>query len=43
MVAFLVVCIILGLWAPPKAKLGVLVLVLAVALVAFFWLSPHRM
>ena len=43
MIVFLIICICLGLWAPPKKKLAGVVLALAAALVVFFLLSPHRM
>lgn len=43
MLLFLFLCIILGLWSPVKARLGYLVAILAVLLVAFFLLAPTRM
>ena len=38
---FLVLCLILGMWVKPRARLGVsLVAVAAFLLVTFFWLFP---
>jgi hypothetical protein len=42
MIFFLLACILLGLWVPPKVRLQWVVLVLAILLVAFFILAPHR-
>lgn len=43
MLIFLGLCLIAGLWAPPKLRLGRIIAVAAVLMVLFFWLFPHRM
>jgi hypothetical protein len=43
MVAFLFICMVLGVWSKPKAKMAPVVLVLAVLMVVAFFVSPHRM
>ena len=43
MMAFLVVCIVLGLYTPRRARLGVVVVTLAVGMVLFFFLKPQHM
>lgn len=43
MLAFLVLCVLLGLWSPPKAKRSWIVVVLAVIMVAFFYVSSSHM
>lgn len=43
MIVFLFICLVLGVWSKPKARLGPIVLVLAVLLVVVFYVSPHRM
>ena len=43
MLVFLVLCVVLGLWSPPKAKRGWIVAVLAVIMVAYFFVSPSHM
>lgn len=43
MILYLLICVILGLWLPPKAKAGYIVAVLAVLLVAFFLIAPRHM
>lgn len=43
MLIFLGLCLIAGLWAPPKLRFGGLIVVGAVLMVLVFWLFPHRM
>lgn len=43
MLAFLGLCIVAGLWAPPKLKLGHAVAIGAVLMILFFLLTPHRL
>lgn len=43
MLLFLVLCLIIGLWSPTKAKRGWVVGVLAVTLIVFFLVLPYRM
>jgi hypothetical protein len=40
---YLVLCLIVGLWAPRKQKTPAVVVTLAVALVLFFTLSSSRL
>ena len=43
LLAFLGLCLAVGLWVPPKQKLGGLIAGGAVLLVLFFLISPHQM
>lgn len=43
MALFLILCLIVGLWSPTRAKRGWIVGVLAVVLVLFFLVSPSHM
>ncbi len=43
MILFLVLCVVLGLWSPPKARRSWIVAALAVLLVLFFFISPSHM
>lgn len=43
MLAFLLISIVVGLWAPPKKAFTGLIVVLAVLLVLFFMVSPSKM
>jgi hypothetical protein len=43
MMAFLVACALVGLWAPGHSKRGRLILALTAALVIFFFLYPDKL
>lgn len=43
MLGFIFICILLGLWAPARRQARWLIPTLAVLMVVFFWLTPHRM
>lgn len=43
MLAFLALCIIAGLWAPAKSKLGGVIAAAAVLLVLVFLFLPNRL
>lgn len=43
MLVFLSLCLVVGLWAPPKLKLGGMVTVGAVVMILYFLLAPHQL
>jgi biotin transporter BioY len=43
MLAFLLVCAVIGLWAPAHTKRGRLIFALAAALVIFFFIYPDKL
>jgi hypothetical protein len=44
MLAFMVVCLILGLWVKPRVRYGIAIIALfAFLLVLYFWLRPQQL
>jgi hypothetical protein len=44
MLAFMAICLILGLWTRPKVRYGTIIIAIAaLLLVLYFWLRPQQL